>query len=301
MTRKLRNKIYESRQGESLEKYLTEARKLELRNERYFYIISANIDNHDRKTTAAKIFKLGQGGKGSEGAGRLINYIYYYGKSDKKRPYQGVKIHYLKRTIRNKTVQSKNTKIHKLELNMKRYIKSNKLLVDRGSERFQAKIDDIFKLLKKKDFDTHDTPNKPTTYNLRGRKKRYIKNILDHKNKGVNKKQQGPTTFKVLWNDGRISQELPYDIKSTRFVKMLDNYMKKVKDSNIKLEPRYRDYLISDEVLDGEYEVEQIVSELGNKYEVKWVGYPHSENTLEPKARMLKSVPKLVNEYEQSK
>lgn len=113
--------------GLDLEEFIKEN---DLKQNRYFYIISANSDDN-------MIFKLGQGGMKGTGNTRLKSYLYYYGYNNRKNPKQGVKIHYFIKTKYNKNVWSVKTKIHKLEVIAKRYIKKQKLKVSRrGTERF---------------------------------------------------------------------------------------------------------------------------------------------------------------------
>ena len=243
-------RIFRSKIGKPLDKWLAEEQFRSLKNKRFLYVISSNMDRYKRKSTEELVIKFGQG-KGTQPASRLKDYISYYGYTDSKRPWMGCRLHYLFITEKNKTAAATKSKIHNYELKLKQYARKNNLLVDRGNERILIRISKLMKILEYKQFkNLADIESKPE-YNLRTKRKdkqKYIVEILDHSNKPKKNNYQAPTTFKVKYSDGsvegNIKYVLPSEVKSENFDSLFRNYYEKSNDKdNIKLEDEYKTHL----------------------------------------------------------
>lgn len=111
--------------GISLDNYLTAAKRKELQDKRYLYVIQSYAD------TKTGVLKLGEG----HGPGRLVEYTHFHGDVDRKFPRLGVKIYYLIATTYKSHVEKTNTKIWKLERSLKRFYSTQIKQVKRGTER----------------------------------------------------------------------------------------------------------------------------------------------------------------------
>mmetsp|Transcript_32231 Transcript_32231/g.52244 ORF Transcript_32231/g.52244 Transcript_32231/m.52244 type:complete len:208 (-) Transcript_32231:387-1010(-) len=202
-------RIFKSKIGKPLDKWLTEEQFRSLKNKRFLYVISSNMDTYKRKSTEELVIKFGQG-KGTQPASRLKDYISCYGYTDSKRPWMGCKLHYLFITEKSKKVAAINSMVHKYELKLKQYARKNNLLVDRGDERILIRLSKLMRILDYKQFKKlTDIESKPT-YNLRNKKQKYIVEILDHTNKAKKNNHQEPTTFKVKYSDGSLEGTIRY-------------------------------------------------------------------------------------------
>jgi len=240
-------RTFKSKTGKPLDEWLTEEKFRSLKNKRFLYVISSNMDTYKRETTEELVIKFGQG-KGTQPASRLKDYISYYGYTDGKRPWMGCKLHYLFVTEKSKKVAATNSMVHKYELKLKQYARKNNLLVDRGDERILIRLSKLMRILDYKQFkNLADMESKPA-YNLRNKKQKYIVEILDHTNKPKKNNYQAPTTFKVKYSDGSVEgtirNVLPNDVKSENFDKLFREYYEKSNDKdNIKLEDEYKTHL----------------------------------------------------------
>lgn len=143
--------LFESIEGKPLEDFLTVKMKRKLNTLRYFYIVSANLDNHDRG--AVKLLKFGEGGGAGEhrssGAKRLQDYLIMYGRHTYTNRCLGVKIHYLFTTKYSPNVVKARTQILKAETQLKAQIKNTPAVAnDRGTERLFATVPDLIKMVR---------------------------------------------------------------------------------------------------------------------------------------------------------
>ncbi len=163
--------LYENKKGMKLETFLQKHKKI-LEFKRYFYVLSMNLDNHHIKNTDdKKIYKFGIGGINYRNEdinpypNRLKSYIINFGIHNKKNLCQGVKIHFLFFTEHNRLVETKLTKVHKIETKLKRATKDLRLTypgsfrISRGTERVFTTFDN---LISKIDYDLkeYEAPNR---------------------------------------------------------------------------------------------------------------------------------------------
>ena len=67
-------RMFKSKTGKPLDKWLTEEQFRSLKNKRFLYVISSNMDTYKRKPTEELVVKFGQG-KGTQPASRLKDYV----------------------------------------------------------------------------------------------------------------------------------------------------------------------------------------------------------------------------------
>ena len=118
-----------------------------------FYIVQPIAD----MSRAVNIFKFGIAISAHNGsANRLRHYVHQHGVV-KPRSCLGVKLLYLAKTKNNEeNVEYKNTDVFTTELNMKRYVKNRKTLIQhRGGERTRMPLDEFMRVLRGK-FMTED-------------------------------------------------------------------------------------------------------------------------------------------------
>ena len=112
--------------------YFTKRYKKDIENSRVFYVISPNSEN---------VFKIGiAGDTDGKAIGRMEQYKLYYGLKSRTNSCSGVRVHFICKTKYNKMVEPKNSYIFKLELCMKRKLKSN---TKRGKEWINASLEKI--------------------------------------------------------------------------------------------------------------------------------------------------------------
>ena len=64
-------RMFKSKTGKPLDKWLTEEQFRSLKNERFLHVTSSNVDTHKRKPTEELVVKFGQG-KGNQPASIII-------------------------------------------------------------------------------------------------------------------------------------------------------------------------------------------------------------------------------------
>lgn len=114
-----------------------EKHKGELKNQRIFYILKANMESKD-------IFKIGLSERGGQSAyGRLMDYYHFYGKSSQGGCY-GVRLHLVLANTWNPDVQNSDARVRRVETKMKAHFSN---VERRGSERFAVSIEELFKYM----------------------------------------------------------------------------------------------------------------------------------------------------------
>jgi Chromo (CHRromatin Organisation MOdifier) domain len=102
----------------------------------------------------------------------------------------------------------------------------------------------------------------------------------------------------------KVASKAPLASKSPRTASKAPHVAVKLK---VHKAPKKQPVVPPPDVINGEefYEVEQIVRESGEgafrMYEVKWIGYPSSDNTWEPAASIAETAPEIVKAYLASK
>ena len=136
--------LLRTKTGVELSKWIEE-NKHKLYNQRIFYVVKANLEQKDT-------YKIGISEKSGNGAyQRLKDYFHYYGTTTKTNPCKGVKLYLVLANTFNPDVSSANSKIRKLETLLKRNFKDFR---ERGDERINININDLFRNLEKVDLIT---------------------------------------------------------------------------------------------------------------------------------------------------
>jgi hypothetical protein len=124
-----------TRKGEELKDWI-EKHKDDLKNQRIFYILKANMENKD-------IFKIGISERGDTSAyGRLNDYYHFYGTTKVGTCY-GVKLHLVLANTFNPNVNHSDSRVRYVENKVKAHFKAIEKR-ERGSERFKVSIDELF-------------------------------------------------------------------------------------------------------------------------------------------------------------
>ena len=169
-----------------------------LKNMRIFYIVKAAFEKD------SNVYKIGISERGKHAAkGRLIDYVYSYGIADKpnaenKNPCKGVKIYLVLANHFNPDVTAANSYVRKLETNVKNEFK---LMRDRGEERLNVPIDELFDYLEETyslfEGDTEMVTKKTPRLAEKGQAARdAVKNIVDEK-----VDRRGVTKYEVEFSD----------------------------------------------------------------------------------------------------
>lgn len=132
--------IYENARGEPLEDWMkTIDWKLP---RRMLYVMKANVDH-------SSIVKIGVCGLDRGYAkSRFNEYLAFYGQHNKQNPCAGIKIYMCCATDYNPLVETKKTAIWRLELVLKRIIKTDGEGLNRGTERTTRSFRDIASIIK---------------------------------------------------------------------------------------------------------------------------------------------------------
>ena len=166
--------------GTDLGNFLNESVKKELKDKRVFYIV--------RSVAEPNVIKFGI----SDGAGyyRLNSYVVSYGYRGRRNSCTGVDLLFLGGTRQHEHVAWNNSRVYKLELQLKRTLKT---ISNRGDERTHQSLDVIkAAMLKNK---TDDTVVKPK----RNPKRVSVGDTVDYKKS--NGKVQKATVVKVETNN----------------------------------------------------------------------------------------------------
>ena len=169
-----------------------------LNNMRIFYIVKAAFEEN------SNVYKIGISERGEHAAkGRLIDYVYSYGIADKpnaenSNPCKGVKVYLILANHFNPDVTAANSYVRKLETNVKNEFK---LMRDRGAERLNVPIDELFNYLEKTyslfDGDTENITKKTPRLEEKGQgAKDAVKRIVDEK-----VDRRGATKYEVEFSD----------------------------------------------------------------------------------------------------
>ena len=164
--------------GTDLGNYLNESVKKELKDMRVFYIV--------RSVAEPNVIKFGI----SDGAGyyRLKSYVVSYGYRGRRNACTGVDLLFLGGTAQHEHVAWNNSRVYKLELKLKRTLKT---ISNRGDERTHQSLDVIkAAMLKNK---TEDTVVEPKRNNKRASYK--VGDIVDYKK--LDGKVQKATVLRV--------------------------------------------------------------------------------------------------------
>ena len=164
-----------------------------LNNMRIFYIVQATFEKD------SNVYKIGISERGEHAAkGRLIDYVYSYGIAENKNPCKGVKVYLILANHFNPDVTAANSYVRKLETNVKKEFKMQR---DRGAERLNVPIDELFKYLEKTyslfDGDTElETRKTPRLQESGQGAKNAVKRIVDEK-----VDRRGTTKYEVEFSD----------------------------------------------------------------------------------------------------
>jgi hypothetical protein len=113
--------------------------------QRLFYVLTPRLDF--RKESMEGLIKIGIAGVNSshgKAIGRLRQYLIAYGTQEPGNPYSGVDVWYIHAQKWTNDVEPSKTRIHKLELRIKRLLKDNKYLMKgRGTERSTVSIQQL--------------------------------------------------------------------------------------------------------------------------------------------------------------
>jgi hypothetical protein len=105
--------------------------------QRLFYVLTPRLDF--RRESMEGLIKIGIAGVNSshgKAIGRLRQYLIAYGTQEPGNPYSGVDVWYIHAQKWTNDVEPSKTRIHKLELRIKRLLKDNHYLrKGRGTER----------------------------------------------------------------------------------------------------------------------------------------------------------------------
>jgi hypothetical protein len=113
--------------------------------QRLFYVLTPRLDF--RKESMEGLIKIGIAGVNSshgKAIGRLRQYLIAYGTQEAGNPYSGVDVWYIHAQKWTNDVEPSKTRIHKLELRIKRLLKDNHYLKKgRGTERSTVSIQQL--------------------------------------------------------------------------------------------------------------------------------------------------------------
>ena len=113
--------------------------------QRLFYVLTPRLDF--RKESMEGLIKIGIAGVNSshgKAIGRLRQYLIAYGTQEPGNPYSGVDVWYIHAQKWTNDVEPSKTRIHKLELRIKRLLKDNHYLKKgRGTERSTVSIQQL--------------------------------------------------------------------------------------------------------------------------------------------------------------
>jgi hypothetical protein len=119
--------------------------ELSKNKQRLFYVLTPRLDF--RRETMQGLIKIGIAGVNSshgKAIGRLRQYLIAYGTQEPGNPYSGVDVWYIHAQKWTNDVEPSKTRIHKLELRIKRLLKENNYLKKgRGSERSTVSIQQL--------------------------------------------------------------------------------------------------------------------------------------------------------------
>lgn len=196
--------LIDSPKGVDLKSYISNLdNKSKLKNTNLFYIISTSAE--------PDVFKIGVA-FGSEHSpfkalDRLNSYYLHHGKNsnDPKKKCVGAKIHYLLVTKHNKDIHYSSTKVWKLELRMKRELKTRKK-IERGDERTNVSYGYLRRLMNQDELE-----DEPETQ-VKKRKQRYK----------LGKQYREGQKLNVRFND-KILKATIKELKGDRILVQYDN------------------------------------------------------------------------------
>lgn len=123
--------------------------KAELKNKRIFYVVRPNLEQGEN------IFKVGISERGDNSAiGRLLDYVYFYGVTDKKNKCLGCKLHVLLANTFNPDVEYSKSAVRKLETRVLREFEDKR---ERGRERLKVPLETLLEYLRVAKYNTKDT------------------------------------------------------------------------------------------------------------------------------------------------
>jgi len=134
-----------------------EKNKRDLKNKRIFYIVRPNLEQGEN------IYKVGISERGDNSAiGRLLDYVYFYGVTDKKNKCLGCQLHVLLANTFNPDVEYSKSAVRKLETRVLREFEDKRA---RGRERLNVPLEKLLEYLrieKQKTVDTEVDTEDPT-------------------------------------------------------------------------------------------------------------------------------------------
>jgi len=222
---------YQNKQGTELHNWLLENGD-SLKNKRIFYVVKANMEKDK------DVYKIGISERGDNSAiGRLIDYVHFYGVTNKKNSCQGVKLYLLLANVFNPDVEASHAAVRKLETKVIRDFADKR---ERGRERIHVSIQELFDYLEENNYITDTEKETRKTPRLAEKEQaaaKAVKKIVSE-----DKNRRGETLYEVEFMKGfrydvnekqiplqRPNEKLTYEeiVQLPRGKTLLDKYIKK--------------------------------------------------------------------------
>ena len=222
---------YQNKKGTELHNWLLENGD-SLKNKRIFYVVKANMEQDK------DVYKIGISERGDNSAiGRLIDYVHFYGVTNKENSCQGVKLYLLLANVFNPDVEASHAAVRKLETKVIRDFADKR---ERGRERIHVSIQELFDYLEENNYITDTEKETRKTPRLAEKEQAAAKAVKKIVSKDKNRR--GETLYEVEFMKGfrydvnekqiplqRPNEKLTYEeiVQLPRGKTLLDKYIKK--------------------------------------------------------------------------
>lgn len=200
--------IFENYDGVELREWLRDNRE-KIKDKRILYVVKANIDKN--------LFKFGIGGNKGDGEGggenaygRLLQYVNYYGVSNKDDKCKGIKLYLIIGNKYNKDVQPENSAVFRKEKYLIKQLEDDRDDENsRGKERVNTNIRTLFRLIQNNANKTDEDIELERRKSERNKQAKLTTSdkVLEVTAHDTPRKGRGKTLFRTRWSRPYILTE----------------------------------------------------------------------------------------------